>query len=147
MTRGEWWFFSIGCLLLIVLLLPSQCKADEGIWFNTIVRSYHTNRTKGYNEANYGIGIEVPLNSSWRLVAGEYRNSIYERTVYAGASYLPWAPTPRIRVGATGLCATGYSMKPCAPVFMATATYEQEHWGLNFSTVGVVSALQLKVRW
>ena len=98
-------------------------------WATATVRSYHLERGKGYEEANYGLGFERHWSDWRRLSAGIYRNS--ERT---SSAYIAWQACVA-RYGNWLLCGTaggvtGYS-NSVAPLAGAVLAYEGKEWGMN----------------
>lgn len=143
--------FLLGLFVGFVLAIGFSGKADD--WMTSTVRSYHMERGKGYEEANYGIGYEKHWSDRLRLSAGIYRNS--ERN---NSAYLAWTSCVA-RSGSWLLCGmaggvTGYSEK-VSPMLGAVLSYEGKEWGANVIlfpngkgdfTAGVVG-FQLKRRF
>jgi hypothetical protein len=110
---------------------------------------------KGYEEQNYGIGIETDVSQRIRLALGVYRNSERSDSAYAAAVYCPMT----LRSASWRLCGlaggvTGYN-DSVAPLAGLVTSYEGKEWGVNFLilpnkrgdfTAGVV-AMQLKRRF
>ena len=134
-----------GAILLAAALcapLPTSAAGDD--WLVFTIGSRHHKR--GYNEHNWGVGIEHGVTDNWRAVAGTYRNSFYRQTLYAGAIYLPlrvgdW------RVGAAASLVSGYVQHPVLVAF-PFISYEQKDWGLNFGPIlPTVVGIQFKLRY
>jgi hypothetical protein len=131
--------------IALALAMPgiASADADSDDWLVLTVGSRHHKR--GYNEHNYGIGIEHGIAENWRVVAGTYRNSYYRQTVYAGTTYLPLR-YENWRIGGAALIVTGYDPRPSAAVF-PMVSYEEKKWGLNFGPVlPSVIAVQVKLK-
>lgn len=139
--------------LIVAIILMAACLAfplssiaadlsDDWIVF-TVASRHHK---RGYNEHNYGIGIEHGITGNWRLVAGTYRNSFYRDTVYAGATYLP-IHYGDLHLGGAVILASGYETRP-VPMAWPMVSYEQKKWGLNFGPIlPTVVGVQLKFRY
>ena len=75
-------------ILLLTLLLPTLAHAD--LWLVGSVTSYHSICPEGcYNRRNLGVGIEVDHDIHTRWVAGNYENSNYHNSFYAGLTHTP----------------------------------------------------------
>lgn len=128
-------------MLAIALPVPAQAADD---WLVITIGSRHHKR--GYNERNWGIGIERKISDNWRMGAGTYRNSYYRQTLYAGVTYAPlrfgdW------HLGGTALLVTGYESRPVVVPF-PSISYEQKEWGLNFGPIlPTVVGVQLKLKF
>ena len=66
-----------------------DCKAQE-LYTIATVKSYHQDRSAGYNEKNMGIGLELHLNSDWKTIVGEYKNSFTHKSIYYGVAWMPF---------------------------------------------------------
>lgn len=86
----------------------SGCKAGE-LYVVSTAKSYHQDRQHGYNEKNLGIGLELHINEDMRLVAGEYKNSFYNKSKYFGAAWLPFHRWD-LSAGALFLEVNGYDL-------------------------------------
>lgn len=142
-------------LAVAALAVPLSSIADEtGItperdtWLVVTVGSRHHKR--GYNEHNWGLGLEHGVSEYWRLVVGTYKNSFYRDTIYLGAMYTPFsfaAAGGTVRLGGAVLYASGYEPQPVVLPFPMIA-YEQKHWGLNVGPIlPTVVGFQLKLRY
>jgi hypothetical protein len=80
--------------ILFLLLICACCtpaQAQEGnLYLITTLKSLHENRDHGYNEKNLGIGIQYNLSQDLRLLAGEYKNSFFNKSNYFGIAWLPF---------------------------------------------------------
>jgi len=132
----------VGLIACLLAPIPAVAAGDD--WVVVTVGSRHHKR--GYNEHNYGIGIENGIIGNWRAVGGIYRNSYYRQTLYAGAQYQPWQ-TGTWRGGVTVMLATGYEHRP-VPMAFPVISYEQKDWGLNFGPIlPTVVGVQFKLRY
>jgi hypothetical protein len=123
-------------------------------WATATVRSYHMER-KGYEEQNYGLGVETEVTQRLRLALGFYRNSERRDSVYGAVVYCPVS----VRWGNWRGCGmaggvTGYN-DTVAPLAGAVLSYEGKVWGANLLilpnkrgdfTEGVL-AFQVKHKW
>ena len=123
-------------------------------WATATVRSYHMER-KGYEEQNYGLGVETEVTQRLRLALGVYRNSERRDSLYGAAVYCPHY----LRFSAWRGCGlaggvTGYN-DTVAPLAGLVLSYEGREWGANLLilpnkkgdfTEGVM-AFQVKRKW
>lgn len=144
--------FALGLVVGFLLALGMSGRADE--WVTATVRSYHMER-KGYEEQNYGFGIETSVNTNTRIAIGFYRNSERRDSIYGAVVYCPVS----VRWGNWRGCGmaggvSGYTEK-VAPLAGLVLSYEGREWGWNLMilpnkkgdfTEGVVAA-QVKHRW
>jgi hypothetical protein len=111
--RVDWIVSALAAAILAVTLLyPVVSKAECNPVVNT--RSYHFDRDRGYNENNYGLGVEC---GHWQV--GAYKNSEYGETAYA--FYLTDSKRDFVEFGLAGGVAVGYSYAPVLPIVALTA--------------------------
>lgn len=123
-------------LVLVLLVVPTNTGA---CWLDVPLRSFHTDRTAGYNESNLGFGLDCRLAARWDFVVGQYRNSLHETTRYVGVDYTPWR-SGRWQVGVRTALATGYADE--AQVMpIPIAKYRGELWGAGFVVVPPIPGL------
>lgn len=141
------------------LLLPGLALAQADIsqvWINPGFYSLHFDRNKGLEDFNPGIGIEWPIDKTFSLTAGTFRNSDRERSSYAGLYVMPFE-FYGVKLGAVVGGFDGYAMTNNGGWFAAlipTAAIEGKHWGLNIAIIpsiknrlyGAIS-FQLKYRF
>lgn len=99
-------------LLALVAMLAAGGEAlagDTSLVLSGL--SYHFDRTKKYNEQNFGLGLEHRLSEDFRLSMGWYRNSLYRTSRYAGLTYAPLELGPA-RIGVSLGAVTGYYRDP-----------------------------------
>jgi hypothetical protein len=105
-------------LIALLLLLSTSVLAETYIQINGV--SIHDR--PGYNQFNYGGGIEQTITDRWSLAGGWYRNSEYRGSAYAYARYSVYKDGPwdlGIGVGAV----TGYRRMPVLPMAFPEACY------------------------
>ncbi|VTU37333.1 hypothetical protein [Variovorax sp. PBL-E5] len=140
-------------------LLPGLAFAqfDPGqAWINAGLYSYHFDRHQGLEDSNPGIGIEWPLDSTYSLTAGVFRNSDRQQSHYVGVYVMPFE-FHGVKLGAAVGAFDGY---PKAfnggwfPALIPTAAIEGKHWGLNIAFVPTIKnrlygalSFQLKYRF
>jgi hypothetical protein len=100
-------------------------------WLTATVRSHHMERGKGYEEQNYGFGIETDVSQRIRLALGFYRNSERRDSLYGAAVWCP----PYLQYGNWRGCgmaggATGYN-DTVAPLAGFVLSWEGREWGVN----------------
>lgn len=141
------------------LLLPGLALAQVDIsqvWINPGFYSLHFDRNKGLEDFNPGIGIEWPIDKTFSLTAGTFRNSDRERSNYAGLYVMPFE-FYGVKLGAVVGGFDGYPKTNNGGWFAAlipTAAIEGKHWGLNIAIIpsiknrlyGAIS-FQLKYRF
>ena len=131
-------------ILLAALLAAASGGAIAETWAVASLRSYHFDRN-GQQEANYGLGIETRLAPAWYGVAGAYRNSSGDLTLYGGATRTLWR-AGSVHLRAMAAAATGYE-RALIVIPAAVVSFEGRHAGLNLGLIpaaGGVLFLQLK---
>lgn len=144
--------FVIG--LIVGFIVTSSCKADD-VYGVVTLHSYHFDRSAGYNETNWGVGLEYHpteqgKDTGLRFGVGEYKNSFNITSVYGELAYLPWAITDGIRVGATVLAVTGYGFKPFVVVPLPVIEISNGYAGINLVVAPITKggvALQFKFKF
>jgi hypothetical protein len=141
--------------LLIVLLFMglsmegSKVLAND-LWLTTITRSYHSNQSKDYNEANYGLGFRYKADSpDISTIGGVYKNSYYRQSIFGGWTYTPVKLTA-VNLGVLIGGVTGYNKK-ILPLFVPIVMYQRDNLGVNLIGVpplsGTQSVLALQFEW
>lgn len=89
---------AIGVILLVAAVIGLvRCNEPahaEGLWLTAAMKSYHMDRSAHYNEKNYGIGLEYQYIKDLAFVAGEYKNSFFNKSTYYGVLYTPFSAGP-----------------------------------------------------
>ncbi|MDM0012344.1 hypothetical protein QTH87_07845 [Variovorax sp. J22P168] len=141
----------------LLLAAPAFAQVPiEQVWINPGFYSLHFDRNKGLEDANYGIGIEWPIDRTFSVTAGAFRNSDRERSHYLGLYVMPFE-FHGVKFGAVVGGFDGYPNTNNGGWFAAlipTAAIEGRHWGLNIAIVpsirnrlyGAIS-FQLKYRF
>ena len=119
---------AVAFLLGMVAAVAMQGKAAD--WLTSTVRSYHMER-KGYEEQNYGLGVETEVTQRLRLALGVYRNSERRDSLYGAAVYCPVS----VRFGNWRGCGmaglvSGYN-DTVAPLAGLVLSWEGKDWGTN----------------
>jgi len=130
-------YFAVG------ILLGGSCTYALGQDYAVAtLTSYHFDRTKDYNERNFGAGWERQKDD-WSIGTGFYRNSIDKTTLYALGGWTPFRVLGT-RVGLAAGPATGYDCghKICT---IGGGLVQGEYFNLAVTPVAV--ALQLKWRF
>lgn len=102
-------------LVALMLLMVSTVVQAQDRWIHLSGVSWHDQ--PGYNQHNWGVGLERRVIERWTLSAGVYRNSLDRTGVYGLARY-HWSQSGPIGVNIMMGAATGYDIKPLAPVFL-----------------------------
>lgn len=140
-------------------MLPGLALAQVDIsqvWVNPGFYSLHFDRNKGLEDANPGIGVEWPIDQTYSITAGAFRNSDRDRSNYIGLYVMPFE-FHGVKLGAVVGGFDGYQMTNDGGWFAAlipTAAFEGKHWGLNIAIIpsiknrlyGAIS-FQLKYRF
>jgi len=124
--------------------------------------SHHLDRSRNFNEQNWGIGIEHKLSKDNAFAIGEdssiaigqYRNSIRQTSHYALYQWKPLHVGP-VDVGVMAGFVDGYRLNNGRPVPLALpmASIEGRNLGVNImclpkmKDVSAVCAMQFKVRY
>jgi len=136
--------FSLGVSICGAEELPAKNQesantASDGfsLWINPGLISYHFNRNAGYRERNWGFGIQSNLFEKVSVLAGNYINSDYARSNYAG---LGWQPLSlySVRVGFAVGVFNGYSTMHNGNWFAAILpliSIRNERVGVNFTLI------------
>jgi hypothetical protein len=149
----------LSCLGLLGIpgLAMAEPDFDVGkVWFNAGFYSYHYDRNKGLEDKNPGLGVEWPINETYSLTAGLFRNSDRERSRYIGLYVMPFE-FHGVKLGAVVGGFDGYPNYRNGnwfPSLIPTAAIEGKHWGLNVAVIPTIKnrlygalTLQLKYRF
>lgn len=132
MDKQFWIGWTIGVIgTLIGIALARHCSAGE-LYVVSTVKSYHQDRQHGYNEKNGGIGLELHINEDVRLIVGEYKNSFYHKSEYAGVAYMPFHRW-NLSVGALVLEVSGYNkdLKQFSLIAIPAISYNRDLFEVN----------------
>ncbi len=114
-----------------------ESKPLNELWLNAGFYSYHTQRDKGLNDRNPGLGAEWRFSSVGALTAGRFYNSDRLYSNYAGAYYQPIAVGP-MRLGLVAGAFDGYPHMKNGGWFLAAIpvlSIDYQRVGLNLSFV------------
>jgi hypothetical protein len=141
------------------LLLPGIARAQVDIsqvWVNPGFYSLHFDRNKGLDDANPGIGFEWPIDKTFSLTAGTFRNSDRDQSDYAGLYVMPFE-FYGVKFGAVVGGFNGYQMTRNGGWFAAlipVAAIEGRRFGLNIAIIPTIKdrlygaiSFQLKFRF
>jgi hypothetical protein len=109
----------------------------RAFWIDTGFATYHFNRDKDLNGANWGLGAEYRFSGTLAATAGRFYNSDRDYSNYAGVIWQPYALGP-VRLGAAIAAFNGYPhMRDGGwfPAVVPTLTYEYQRVGVN---VGII---------
>ena len=129
-------------------------KTKPSLWINVGGISHHFEDRDQFNQNHPGLGVEYRFNDAWSVMAGQYKNSVSEKSKYITASYTPWS-IGQFRFGVAFGAADGYPGLNEGKVFAVLTplvTYESRYFGLNLliiPTVGssVTGALALQFKF
>lgn len=103
---------SILCVLL--WSIASLVQAHDR-WIN--IHGYSWHDRSGYNQNNWGLGLEKKTQDRWSAAVGIYRNSIDRTSVYGIARY-HWVDTDMVKINVMIGTVSGYDVRPLAPVLL-----------------------------
>lgn len=131
-------------------------------WLQIGGLSHHLERDRGFNEQNWGIGIEhklskdnpIAIGDDSSIAVGQYRNSIRQTSHYALYQWKPVHVGP-LDLGVMVGAVDGYHLNKGGPVPLALpmASLEGKNVGVNFmcvpklKDVSAVCAAQFKFRY
>lgn len=104
--------------ITLLLLIPTSLLAETYVQINGL--SIHDK--SGFNEVNYGAGIEQTISKNWSLAGGWYRNSEYRGSTYGYARYAVYKNGPWDLGVGVGLV-TGYTNYKVAPMAFPEVCY------------------------
>jgi len=105
-------------LAILFVVFIGQAAAETYVQINGV--SVHDR--SGFNEFNYGAGIEQTVADRWTVAGGWYRNSEYRGSTYGYARYAVYKSGPwDIGVGAGAV--TGYTNYAVAPMAFPEVCY------------------------
>lgn len=111
--------------------------AGFNLWVSPGLFSYHFDRNAGYRELNWGFGVQSDVSEDWSVLAGNFINSDYARSNYAG---LAWQPLSwhAVKIGAVVGAFDGYPAMRNGGGFLAAmpwASIRGRRIGLNLTVV------------
>lgn len=99
-----------------MLGIAAPAAASSPFEMTTGYVSRHLNTSERFNEANTGLGLEIPSNTeSLRFGVGFFRNSYDRTSTYLGMSWRPVEFGPA-RIGILFGAASGYLNAPVVPM-------------------------------
>ena len=116
---------------------PAESADTPEIWLNVGGFSRHFDRSKRYNERNFGFGIEWRRSEQIAVMAGVYDNSLGKHSQYAAVNWQPWTLGP-VKLGAALGVMNGYpSLKRGGTFFAALpmASIEGRRFGINLGLI------------
>ena len=119
------------------LFTKMDAAPKSEFWLDSGFATYHFNRGKDLNGANWGLGAEYRFSGTMAASAGRFYNSDREYSSYAGVIWQPYTLGP-LRVGAAIAAFNGYPhMREGGwfPALVPTLTWESARVGVN---VGVI---------
>jgi hypothetical protein len=145
-----------GILLCVVLLVAiggfGKLFAGE-TWLVGSIASHHfdSGRERGYEQRNWGLGIEQRLHHGIAITAGFYRNSQRTDSIYFGAAWMPLKLGP-VSFGMAAELVSGYTKgEPLKAVFPVMGVELAKGFGINVpyvpKTERNVAAAALQVRF
>ena len=158
---------SCGVYVLSAFLMIGKSAGEEIIsdinnhalhdrWVNFGGTSWHSHNNSERNTANYGFGLEYGITQRHALVVGQYVNSFYDQTRYAGIAWMP-IKFYGAKLGLVLGCADGYRVINHGhffPFVLPAASIEGQRFGMNLLYMPPINdkmqntfALQFKVRY
>ena len=127
----------------------------KNAWVNAGFYTYHFEKDKQLENTNLGLGIEVPIDSTYALTAGRFHNSDNAKSNYVGMYVMPYS-LGSAKIGAVVGAFNGY---PNAydggwfPALIPVMAFEGSQLGLNVAFIPTVAnklhggvSFQLKYR-
>ena len=105
-------------LFVVAILFSNIVSAETYVQVNGV--SAH-DRT-GYNEFNYGAGLEQGITDRWTVAAGWYRNSEYSGSTYAYGRYA-FYKKGKWDIGVAVGAVTGYQRAAVVPMAFPEVCY------------------------
>ena len=132
-------------ILLILLSCVNIVHAVELTEAGVLLRSYHFDRDKDYNEANYGLVLTI--DKQYQLIG--FKNSHYDATFAAGRKFY-WEPTKHVELSIVIALVYGYGLtddftvtdedeaggKTLLPWLLPTFTYKYNDFTINTHFLG-----------
>src|SRR5258708_8867969 len=116
----------------ITIASTPKCQAQEVYGIATL-KSYHEDRSHGYNEHNLGVGLQLQVHEDLAFMAGEYKNSFFHQSNYIGIMYTPFHRDNWSMGGLLG-DVTGYdpdNLKRPQWAAVPLVVYKQDGWLVN----------------
>jgi len=138
-------YIALSVIALFLLIASFNAKAQQQIYFNANISSYHFNRdaVQKYNfaEVNPGVGFEVlKVNSGYAV--GVYQNSIRNNSFYAPFEHTPIKINQNLRLGYVAGAVSGYQ-HVIDPMVGALAKINYGKFGVNLLVVPEVQSLNV----
>jgi hypothetical protein len=124
------------------LILPTEYRHHVVV----TIKAIHRNRTRNYNEENFGLGLERQYSLVWTVGAGFYKNSYSRDTLYALAYYTPWTIKKDWRVGVVFGVVSGYDEGRLSPWLTGVIRRDFDN-RLGVNIYVATSAVAFQVRW
>jgi len=133
-------------MLIGIAAVGFLAKAFSQTYVVATITSLHFDRSKHYNENNFGLGLERRLSDAWSVSTGYFRNSFDRTTVYGFAGYTPF-DIAGWRMGTVVGGVTGYD-DGVSPWLTGIAMRDFGRIGINlvFSPAGIALQLKLALR-
>jgi len=106
---------------IIILFLINVCNFSSAETYIQI-NGASVHSKPGFNEFNYGAGIEQTVTDRWTIAGGWYRNSDYRGSVYGYARYALYKDG-HWDIGVAGGLVTGYEPYTVAPTLFPEVCY------------------------
>lgn len=115
----------------------------SALWVNAGAFTYHSNQSKGYNESNYGLGVEYQFRPDTSVMVGSFYNSVRRDTHYAAVNWQPLA-LGDWKLGVAVGVMNGYPAMKNGDYFVAAlpmVSYEGQRFGVNLSLIPNVAKI------
>jgi hypothetical protein len=106
--------------ILCILLLAISATASAETYLQINGTSLHNK--PGYNQVNYGGGVEQTVSENWNVAGGWYRNSEYRGSAYAYGRY-SFYRAGLLDVGVGVGIVTGYNRMKVLPMAFPEVCY------------------------
>ncbi len=141
---------TIFALTILLANLALAEEAQEKLWINPGFISYHFDRDMGFNEKNYGLGLEYTIDNKWSVAIGRFKNSEYHMSNYFTAIYQP-IHYGNFKFGGGIGVVNGYKglynekSGDYFPMLSPILTYEKNKFGVNFLLIPEIHMGQEKI--
>ena len=124
-------------VLFLCLMFSTNLTQAGKIYLSPGMSSYHFDRDAGYNNENWGLGIQVDFQDNYSLNLGRFDNSENDWSNYVTGTWYP-IKFRELRVGILGGGFNGYAKERDGGWFLAAMpiiNYRKDGWGVNVAAV------------
>lgn len=119
---------------LLVIAAAEYARAGD-VYVSPGGLSYHTDRSKNFNERNYGLSATYRTDDELAYTSGWFGNSLHRRSYFAAARWTP-LQIGQIRAGALVGIVTGYEAAGGGPIPVALPAVAVSVGSVEMTVVG-----------